>query len=79
MKQNPHSLLSPGCCGLFCEPCLVYKNAEGLQKSGILYCLLGCFMPCIPALLLRNEARSQYNIQVSSDCVLRKVRKEKRK
>ena len=53
-----------GCCGLFCEPCLVYKNAEGLNKSGVLYCLLGCISPCIPALLLRNEARDQYNIEV---------------
>ena len=44
---------------------MVYKNAEGLNKSGILYCLLGCISPCIPALLLRNEARDQYNIEVS--------------
>jgi len=54
------------CCGLFCEPCLVYKNAEGLNKSGVLYCLLGCISPCIPALLLRNEARDQYNIEGST-------------
>ena len=60
-----HSPPCPGCCGLFCEPCLVYQNAEGLNKSGVLYCLLGCISPCIPALLLRNEARDQYNIEVS--------------
>ena len=52
-------------CGACCEPCLVYRNAESLNKSGILCCILGCFFPCIPALMLRSEARERYNIEVS--------------
>ena len=56
--------ISIGLCGSFCTPCLVYRNAEDLNKSGILYCLLGCFMPCIPLLLLRSEAREKYGIEV---------------
>ena len=53
-------------CGTCCEPCLVYQNAEGLNKSGILCCLLGCLLPCAPALLLRGEARDKYNIEGST-------------
>merc|ERR1739846_68652 len=26
-------------CGSFCTPCLIYRNAEDLNKSGILCCL----------------------------------------
>ena len=52
-----------GCCGAFCWCCLNYKNAENLNKSGVLYTLLGCLAPCIPILLLRQEARSRYNIE----------------
>ena len=51
--------------GSFCCPCLNYENAENLGKSGILYTLLGCIMPCVPTLLLRQEARERYNIEVS--------------
>ena len=40
------------------------RNAEALNKSGLLCCVLGCFFPCVPALLLRNEARDKYNIEV---------------
>ena len=52
-------------CGTFCGCCLNYKNAENLGKSGILYTLLSCIMPCVPILLLRQEARERYNIEVS--------------
>ena len=52
-------------CGTCCEPCLVYRNADSLGKSGLLCCILGCFFPCVPALLLRSEARERYNIEVS--------------
>ena len=52
-------------CGSFCGLCLNYKNAENLGKSGILYTLLACIMPCVPLLLLRQEARERYNIEVS--------------
>ena len=41
------------------------RNAEALNKSGLLCCVLGCFFPCVPALLLRNEARDKYNIEVT--------------
>ena len=54
-----------GCCGTFCHSCLIYKNAESLNKSGFLCCLLGCFFPCIPLFLLRSEAREKYGIEVS--------------
>ena len=36
---------------------------QGLEKPGIICCLLGCIMPCIPTLLLRSEAREKYNIE----------------
>ena len=55
----------PGCCGTWCECCLVYQNAENMGKSGILCFLLGCVMPCIPSLLLRGEARERWGIEVS--------------
>ena len=54
-----------GCCGTFCGLCLVCQNANGMQKSGILYGLLTCIMPCIPILLLRQEARDKYQIEVT--------------
>ena len=41
------------------------RNAEALNKSGLLCCVLGCFFPCVPALLLRSEARDKYNIEVT--------------
>ena len=53
-------------CGTCCEPCLVYQNAEDLNNSGFLCCILGCFFPCIPSLLLRGEAREKYNIEGST-------------
>jgi len=53
-------------CGSFCTPCLVYRNAEDLNKSGILCGLLACFIPCIPVLLLRGEAREKYGIEGST-------------
>merc|ERR1711981_1114719 len=59
------------CCGCFCTPCQVYQNGEDLNKSGILCCLGYLFMPCIPIMLLRTEAREKYGIEGSSggDCV----------
>merc|ERR1712110_694523 len=50
-------------CTTFCTPCQIYRTAEDLNKSGMLYCLLSCFMPCIPVLLLRGEAREKYGIE----------------
>ena len=51
-------------CGTFCSLCLVYRNAEDLNKSGILCCLASMFVPCIPLMLLRGEAREKYGIEV---------------
>ena len=31
-----------------------------LSQSGCLYVLLGCILPCVPVLLLRQEARERY-------------------
>ena len=53
-------------CGSFCGLCLNYRNAENLGKSGILYTLLACIVPCVPLLLLRQEARERYNIEGST-------------
>ena len=57
--------LFPGLCGSCCTPCLIYRNAEDLGKSGLLCCLLSCVFPCIPLFLLRSEARERYGIEVS--------------
>lgn len=38
-----------------------------LGKSGLVYTLLFCLFPCIPILLLRQEARERYNIEVMTN------------
>ena len=53
-------------CAYFCYPCLIYKSAEGLHKNGFLYMILACFAPCVPTILLRSEARQQYEIEGST-------------
>merc|ERR1712032_1361166 len=53
-------------CGTCCGFCQIYQNAENLGKSGFLYCLLACLFPCIPIMLLRQEARERYNIEGST-------------
>ena len=60
-------------CGTCCECCLVYRNAEDLNKPGLLCCILGCFFPCVPALLLRGEARERYNIEVKCQIIILEV------
>jgi len=56
-----------GCMfGWCCSPCQVYQNGEALGKSGFLCCLLGCLLPCVPALLLRQEARERWGIEGST-------------
>ena len=50
-------------CGLFCWPCLICSNARGLGKSGLIYNILGCFLPCLPVFLLRQNAREKYGIE----------------
>ncbi|XP_023339378.1 cornifelin [Eurytemora carolleeae] len=54
------------CCGTFCDCCLVYQNADNLGKSGLLCCLLACMIPCVPTMILRNEARERWGIQGST-------------
>merc|ERR1711936_1018750 len=64
-----------GCCA---QPCLAYDNAEKLKpeefediqaftfrinKSRLLCCMLGCFFPCIPAFVIRQQARDKFEIQ----------------
>ena len=51
-------------CGMCCGFCQIYQNAESLGKSGCLYMLLACIFPCVPIMLLRQEARERYNIEV---------------
>ena len=50
-------------CGLCCWPCLICSNARGLGKSGLIYNILGCFLPCLPVFLLRQNAREKYGIE----------------
>jgi len=45
---------------------MMYQNAENLGKNGCLYVLLSCLFPCIPIMLLRQEARERYNIEGST-------------
>ena len=45
----------------FNKPDITKSFDNFILQSGILYMLLGCIMPCIPALLLRQEARERYN------------------
>merc|ERR1711860_277638 len=61
----------PCLCVSFCYPCAVYRDAEALNKSGLLCCLFSCIFPCIPAFFLRNEAREKYDIEgsVESDAM----------
>ena len=63
--ENQSCFCFAGCCGTFCGLCLVCQNANGMNKSGVLYGLLTCLIPCIPILLLRQEARDKYQIEVS--------------
>merc|ERR1712029_293721 len=54
------------CCVSWCYPCAVYRDAEALNKSGLLYGLISCIVPCIPTMLLRSEAREKYGIEGST-------------
>lgn len=49
-------------CGLFCPFCLICQNARGMDKSGCLYSILACFVPCLAITMLRSEARKEYGI-----------------
>jgi len=40
-------------------------NANSMGKSGFLYGILSCVMPCIPLLLLRADLREKHNIEGS--------------
>ena len=59
-----YATLVLGCCGAFCGPCLMCRNAGYLDKSGFLCCFLGVLLPCIPFFLLRGATREKYNIEV---------------
>ncbi|XP_023348241.1 cornifelin homolog B [Eurytemora carolleeae] len=52
------------CMGTFCTPCQVYSNAEKLEESGFLCCLLSCMLPCVPIFMLRSKTREKHNIEV---------------
>jgi len=54
------------CCVSWCFPCAVYRDANDLNKSGLLCGLVSCFFPCIPVFLLRGEAREKYGIEGST-------------
>merc|ERR1711894_298141 len=56
------------CC---CFPCAVYRDAEDLEQSGILCCLLSCLAPCLSVYFLRRRARDMFNINGDAveDCV----------
>ena len=50
------------CC---CFPCAVYRDAEDLEQSGILCCLLSCLAPCLSVYFLRRRARDLFDIEVN--------------
>ena len=62
-----------GLCGAFCTCCLISETSGKLGKSGLLYNILGCFAPCIPILLLRQDARHRNNIEVRNESMVRKA------
>ena len=73
LNSTKHSTLigfTSGLCGTFCFPCQTYKNAEALDHSGILCCLLSLCLPCISTCILRGRAREKYNIEVGQDTLL---------
>ena len=42
---------------------MICSNARALGKSGLVYSLLACIVPCVPMFLLRQEASKQYGIK----------------
>merc|ERR1712062_562785 len=60
------------CCVTFCNPCAIYKTANDLGQSGILYVLLGCILPCVPVMLLRTRrgrgTTSTVTLRKMQDC-----------
>ena len=52
--------------GLFCTSCLTFMNAKNLDKPACLYTSFWyCLFPCVPVVLLRQEARQKYGIEGS--------------
>ena len=51
---------------------MMCKTAQRMGESKCLYCLLYCFMPCLPFMMLRGRMRERYGIEGSScdDCML---------
>ena len=58
------------CFSTWCGPCQTYSTAMGLGQSGILCCLGWWILPCLPTLMLRQQARERFDIQGSTcgDC-----------
>ena len=50
-------------CGTFCSCCMICSNAQALGKSGLVYNILACIVPCVPMFLLRQEASKQFGIR----------------
>ena len=59
-------------CGTFCPCCMICSNARALGKSGLVYNVLACIVPCVPMFLLRQEASRQFGIrsEVGEDLAL---------
>ena len=51
------------CYGTFCSCCMLCSNAQALGKSGLVYNILSCIVPCVPMFLLRQEASKQFGIK----------------
>ena len=67
MQSNFANLYSfSGIYGTFCQPCSINRNAKNLHNDGIIWGILGCFLPCYPIILLRRQARQRYEIQGSN-------------
>ena len=42
---------------------MLCSNAQALGKSGLVYNILSCIVPCVPMFLLRQEASKQFGIK----------------
>ena len=48
-----------GLCGLCCHPCQFGSVASKLDESYLLWFIIGCCAPCIPAFMLRGKVRDR--------------------
>ena len=55
-----------GLCGLCCHPCQFGSVASKLDESYLLWFIIGCCAPCIPAFMLRGKVRDRYKFKTQN-------------